>query len=91
MWLAPENPATPPELPAPTEGETVTDCPTPDKRAFRSAAAARRFWRRSYIRTGKHRLHPYRCPGCDHWHLTHQTPAEQRAIAARIARKARTP
>lgn len=64
----------------------MSDCPTPDKLVFRSAAAARRYWQRSNF-TGKDRLWPYRCPsgGREHWHLTHQTPDEQAEISARVA------
>jgi len=65
------------------------ECPTPDKLTFRSAAAARRHYRRMHRPAGaKAHLHPYECV-CGAWHLTRQTPEQQREIAARIA--AQTP
>ncbi|CAA0129294.1 Uncharacterised protein [Mycolicibacterium vanbaalenii] len=61
----------------------MPECPTPAKKAFRSKAAACRFQRRNYNGPGKDRLWPYECV-CGSWHLTHQTPAEQARIAARV-------
>ncbi len=56
-----------------------TDCPTPDKRRYRSQADAKRAHRDRYARPGQHkdRLYPYECPSGDHWHLTHHTPEKQ--------------
>lgn len=59
-------------------------CPTPLKRRHRSRAAARRFQRRQEI-PDKDRLWPYLCT-CGAWHLTHQTPDEQKRVAAWIAK-----
>lgn len=50
----------------------MTDCSTPDKKRFRSKAAARRWHRRARI-LHKARLHPYWC-GAGHWHLAHNEP-----------------
>lgn len=63
-------------------------CPTPDKRAHRSQAAARRFERRRRVPAGapKRRCYPYLCAGGAHWHLTRKTPAQQGYVAAAIAR-----
>lgn len=65
-------------------------CPTPDKHPYRSKAAANRSQRRRYAPPGEHkdRLYPYLCACGRHWHLTHQTPAQQREIAQRIAAQA---
>jgi hypothetical protein len=64
-------------------------CPTPEKRTYRSKAKANRFQRRTRPPLGmkKERLYPYECP-CGNWHLTHQTPAQQARIKARIAAQA---
>lgn len=70
--------------------EQPPPCPTPEKIVYRSPAHARRAQRERRLPCGlKDHLHPYPCPA-GHWHLTHQTPAEQTQIAARIARKANT-
>jgi hypothetical protein len=76
--------------PEPEGDHDVPACPTPDKRAYRSKAKANRFQRRTRppLGTKKDRLYPYECPSGLHWHLTHQTPAQQAAIRARIAAQA---
>lgn len=61
----------------------MPECSTPSKRQFRSEAEAKRYWRRTYFGGAKDRLWPYQCG--DHFHLTHQTPAEQEQVAAKIA------
>ncbi len=65
-------------------------CPTPEKKRFRSAAAARRWHTRELtMPTGqKDHLRPYQCP-CRAWHLTHQTADEAAAIYARILARSR--
>lgn len=64
----------------------MADCPTPEKRAYRSKAKANKFQRRTRPPLGekKDRLYPYEC-GCGAWHLTHQTPEVQARVKARIA------
>lgn len=59
------------------------DCPTPHKKQFRSKAAAKRWWRRGYWPGEKQRLYPYVCPACEHWHLTHYTPDQQKTLVHR--------
>lgn len=73
---------------APDPGQL--ECPTPDKRQYRSQAAAKRHQRRRYAAPGEHkpRCYPYECECGEHWHLTRQTPAQQRAVAERMAAKA---
>lgn len=63
----------------------MTACPTPDKRAYRSKAKANKFQRRTRPPLGekKDRLWPYQCV-CGAWHLTHQSPATQARVRARI-------
>lgn len=74
----------------PDDDAEAAACPTPDKRAYRSKAKANRFQRRTRapLGTKKDRLYPYECPSGQHWHLTHQKPAQQAAIRARIAARA---
>lgn len=66
----------------------TNECPTPDKRAYRSKAKANRFQRltRPPLGEKKDRLWPYECV-CGAWHLTHHrgTPTEQAEITARLA------
>ncbi|WP_157680139.1 hypothetical protein [Mycobacterium dioxanotrophicus] len=71
------------------DGDEIT-CPTPDKRTYRSKAKANRYQRRRRPPAGekKDRLYPYLCPCGEHWHLTHQSPALQARIRARIAAQA---
>ncbi|GAS98831.1 Gp46 [Mycolicibacterium canariasense] len=79
-------PPKPSDMPARRPG---TECPTPAKHAYRSQARALRAQRALRLPAGqKDHLHPYRCPG-GHWHLTHQTPAEQAEVARRIRRYGR--
>lgn len=61
------------------------DCPTPNKRKFRSAAEAKRYNRTSQWPGGKARLWPYEC-ACGSWHLTTQNYDEQKRIADSIAK-----
>lgn len=61
-------------------GDLVTlECPTPDKKQYRSQAEANRAERKFQYRQGGHhkRLYPYECPSGEHWHLTHHTPETQ--------------
>jgi hypothetical protein len=59
-------------------------CPTPQKREFRSAAEAKRF-NRQYRSLSKARLWPYQCG--DHWHLTTQNYDEQKRIGKRSPKR----
>lgn len=67
----------------------MDDCPTPDKRAYKSKAKANQKWQhgRPPAGTKRQRLYPYLCP-CGDWHLTRQTPEEQAEIGQRIAASA---
>lgn len=59
------------------------DCPTPEKRTFRSKAQAKRHnVQRQQV--GCPRFWPYECR-CGMWHLTNQNYAEQKRIAQDIA------
>lgn len=65
-----------------SDTQSIGNCPTPDKKWYRSQAEANRHERERY--TGRHgkkeRLYPYECPGGGHWHLTHHTPEQQGVI-----------
>lgn len=75
------------------DGRIVADatdnCPTPTKWRYRTKSAARRYQKR-HPPPGDP-LWPYECPAGGHWHLTHQTPDQQREISARIAKAAIAP
>ncbi|KAB7761785.1 hypothetical protein [Mycolicibacterium mucogenicum] len=64
----------------------VGECSNPEKRWFRSRAAANKYQRRYQppIPGTKERLYPYECSGGGHWHLTHYTPAQMAAARKRI-------
>lgn len=66
----------------------MADCPTPEKRAYRSKAKANKIERRRRPPLGekKTRLWPYEC-ACGAWHLTHHrgTPSEQAEMSVRLA------
>lgn len=50
-------------------------CPHPDKKAYPSKRAARQGIRtidRNRANSGPGRLHAYRCPAGDHWHVGHR-------------------
>lgn len=57
----------------------MADCPTPDKKVFRSRAKARRFQRltRPPVGETKDRLYPYPWR-CGNWHLSHLHPMKAR-------------
>lgn len=57
----------------------MTSCPTPNKKWFRSAAEAKRH----NVQRQQHgcpRLWPYKCSGCDGYHLTTQNYDEQKRL-----------
>ncbi len=56
----------------------MADCPTPEKRAYRSKAKANQFQRltRPPLGETKQRLYPYQCR-CGQWHLSHLHPARK--------------
>lgn len=58
------------------------ECPTPDKKRYRSAAEANKWQRQHSIPRGAHKdqMHPYQCKSGDHWHLTHIPPERQKQI-----------
>jgi hypothetical protein len=65
-------------LPSELPRKPMPPCPHPEKRVFRSKAAAARYFRRIRLPAGeKDRLRPYRCQAGDHWHLAHLLRAEQ--------------
>jgi anti-repressor protein len=71
----------------------ITECPTPDKKQYRSQAEAARWQRSRYVRPGDYKgpLYPYECPSGEHWHMTHYEPDEQKQITAKVeTRTART-
>lgn len=55
------------------------ECPTPEKKRYRSAAEANKWQRQHSIPRGQHKgqMFPYECPCGEHWHLTHHTPETQ--------------
>lgn len=57
----------------------VSDCPTPDKKRYRSQAEANKAERQWHgpKGDGRKRLYPYECADGRHWHLTHYTPERQ--------------
>lgn len=46
------------------------------KKVFKSAAAARK-WYRQRESSSLRKLHPYKCPCCSRYHLTHHSPQAQ--------------
>lgn len=60
----------------------TAECPTPDKKRYRSQAEANRAERAWHgpHESGRSRLYPYLCSTGDHWHLTHYTPEAQAHI-----------
>lgn len=60
----------------------MSDCPTPDKKWYRSQAEANKAERQWHgpKGDGRSKLYPYECSAGGHWHLTHHTPENQRAV-----------
>lgn len=50
----------------------VTPCPAhPDKVRYRSKKLAKQALSRIGV-SNRGLIHPYRCDGCDHWHIGHK-------------------